>query len=124
MAQFLFGPAQITILISGGQNPNSNVGGTNLELGRILIWALTYALIFTGPFSVEKYHDALLSRYRQYGPIFKETIAGHTIVHLMDPEYIKVMYQTEGKIPYIKPLLETTQMYRKIRNLSPGLGNT
>ena len=111
--------------------PSSKLVQTRSELGSGLDqfrigpdFDLTHVLIFTGPFSVEKYHDALLSRYRQYGPIFKETIAGHTIVHLMDPEYIKVMYQTEGKIPYITPLLKTTQMYRKIRNLSPGLGNT
>ena len=36
------------------------------------------------------FHDALLHRYREFGPIFKETIAGETVVHLLDPEFIKV----------------------------------
>ena len=73
---------------------------------------------------IDKYHHALLSRYKQFGKIFKETIAGQTKVHLMDPEYIREMYYHEGKTPHIPPLLETTQLYRKYRGLSPGLGNT
>ena len=77
-----------------------------------------------GPFSIERKGDALLSRYQQYGRIFKETIAGKTIVHLADPEYFKTVYAHEGRIPHIPPLLETTQLYRKYRGLSPGLGNT
>ena len=76
-----------------------------------------------GPFSPETYDKALMQRYFKYGKIFKETIAGGTVVHLFDPEYIQTVYQHEGKIPHIPPLLETTQMYRKYRNMSPGLGN-
>ena len=84
---------------------------------------MRYTLI-AGPFSVPGFHQSLLDRYRQYGDIFKETISGHTVVHLLNPEYIKCMYATEGKVPHIPPLLETTQMYRKYRDMSPGLGNT
>lgn len=76
-----------------------------------------------GPFSPETYHKALMQRYFKYGNIFKETISGETIVHLFDPDYIQTVYQHEGKIPHIPPLLETTQMYRKFRDMSPGLGN-
>ncbi len=50
--------------------------------------------------------------------------AGETVVHLFDPDFIKVVYLNEGKIPHIPPLVATTQMYRKYRGLSPGLGNT
>ena len=73
---------------------------------------------------METYHHVLIERYRQYGKIFKETIAGNTRVHLFDPEYIRLMYAQEGRTPHIPPLLETTQMYRKYRDMSPGLGNT
>ena len=66
----------------------------------------------------------LLQRHKRYGKIFKETIAGQTRVHLFDPDYIRLMYSYEGKIPHIAPLQETTQMYRKYRDMSPGLGNT
>lgn len=77
-----------------------------------------------GPYRIETYHEALLDRYRKYGKIFKETIAGQTTVHLFDPSYAQLMYQSEGKQPHITPLLDTIQMYRKHRNMSPGLGNT
>jgi len=73
---------------------------------------------------MDTYHLSLMDNYHRYGKIFKETIAGRTKVHLLDPDYISVMYQQEDKMPHIPPLLETTQLYRKIRNLSPGLGNT
>jgi hypothetical protein len=64
-----------------------------------------------------------VAHYRKYGKIFKETMAGETVVHLFDPDYIHVVYQNESKIPHIVPLMETTQMYRKLRKMSPGLGN-
>ena len=79
---------------------------------------------FLGKLSIQNFKDVLISRYHEYGPIFKETIAGETVVHLLDPEFIKVIYLTEGKVPHIPPLLETTQRYRELRGLSPGLGNT
>ena len=53
----------------------------------------------------------------------KETIGGATAVRLFDPDYIRIVYQSEGKIPYIVPLLETTQIYREQKEMSPGLGN-
>ncbi len=43
-----------------------------------------------GPHSVQKYHEVILERYKRYGPIYKETIAGDTIVHLLHPDFIKV----------------------------------
>lgn len=75
-------------------------------------------------FDVDRFQDALISRYKEYGPIMKETIAGVTAVRLFDPDYVKTVYQHEGKIPYVAPLLDTTKQYREQRNMSPGLGNT
>jgi len=73
---------------------------------------------------ISRLQDTILERYRRYGPIYRETTAGETIVHLLRPDYIQTVYQNEGKIPYLVPLMETTQMYRRLRQLSPGLGNT
>jgi hypothetical protein len=50
-------------------------------------------------------------------------MAGETVVHLFDPDYVQVVYQNEAKMPCIVPLMETTQIYRKLRKMSPGLGN-
>lgn len=90
------------------------------------LYVRDYLFIFlsSGLHSPSKYHDVLLERYRQYGKIFKETIGGRTVVHLLDPEFIREVYAQEGKIPHIPPLLETTQLYRQYRNMSLGLGNT
>ena len=73
---------------------------------------------------ISRYHETILERYRRYGPIYRETIAGETVVHLLRPDYIQTVYQNEGKIPYLVPLLETAQRYRRLRQMSPGLGNT
>lgn len=75
-------------------------------------------------FNIDRFQDAIRSRYEEYGDIMKETIAGATVVHLFNPDYIRTVFQTEGKIPHIAPLLETTQRYRKEKGMSPGLGNT
>ncbi|XP_014662612.1 PREDICTED: probable cytochrome P450 CYP44 [Priapulus caudatus] len=70
------------------------------------------------------YHKRLLQLHKRYGKIWKETIAGNVIVHLMDPDMIRTVYDAEGKIPHIPPLQETTQKYRKEKEMSLGLGNT
>lgn len=75
-------------------------------------------------FSVQAYHKTLPEMYGTYGGIWKETIAGKTTLHLMDPDLIRLVYDTEGKIPHIPPLQETTQKYRKDKDMSLGLGNT
>ena len=76
-----------------------------------------------GPFCTQTYHKALLHRYFKYGKIYKETIAGETVVHLFDPDYIQTVYQHEEKSPHVTAIMESTKLYRKFRNLSPGLGN-
>ncbi|XP_064605304.1 probable cytochrome P450 CYP44 [Liolophura sinensis] len=76
-----------------------------------------------GRFKIERYVDALLERHRMYGPIVKETLLGHTSVHLFHPELVKQYYRNEEKLPYVPPLVEATQLYRKKQKYSPGLGN-
>ncbi|XP_048741993.1 probable cytochrome P450 CYP44 [Ostrea edulis] len=75
-------------------------------------------------FSVDRYQDALISRYKEYGPIVKENIAGITSVRIFDPDDVRTVFLNEDKQPHVAPLLDTTKQYREQRNLSPGLGNT
>jgi len=73
---------------------------------------------------ISRLQDTILEYYRRYGPIYREKIAGETVVHLLSPDYVQTVYQNEGKIPHIVPLLETASMYRRLRQMSPGLGHT
>uniref|UniRef100_A0AC34QE83 Cytochrome P450 n=1 Tax=Panagrolaimus sp. JU765 TaxID=591449 RepID=A0AC34QE83_9BILA len=75
--------------------------------------------------SVEKYPEDLLRLYEKYGPIVKEDIGWGRgpVIHVFDPEDSKIIFQTEGKSPHIVPLQETTQMYRQMKGMNPGLGN-
>nr|XP_022297733.1 probable cytochrome P450 CYP44 [Crassostrea virginica] len=75
-------------------------------------------------FTIDRYQDALMSRYKEYGPIVKETIAGVTTVRVFDPDDVRTVFMNEDKQPHVAPLLETTKQYREQRDLSPGLGNT
>ncbi|OWF43587.1 probable cytochrome P450 CYP44 [Mizuhopecten yessoensis] len=82
---------------------------------------------YRGPFqkfNIDRFQASLQDRYQKYGPIMKETIAGVTAVRLFDPDYVKIVYQNEGKVPHVAPLLDTTRLYRSQKNMSPGLGNT
>uniref|UniRef100_A0AC35GE01 Cytochrome P450 n=1 Tax=Panagrolaimus sp. PS1159 TaxID=55785 RepID=A0AC35GE01_9BILA len=75
--------------------------------------------------NVENYGNILLKMYETYGPLVKENIGWGRcyVVHVFDPEDSKVIFQNEGKIPHITPLQETTQMYREMKGMNPGLGN-
>ncbi|XP_048746407.2 probable cytochrome P450 CYP44 [Ostrea edulis] len=75
-------------------------------------------------FTVEKYQDAVISRYKKYGSIVKETMLGVTSVRIFDPDDVRTIFQNEDKQPFVDPLLETNKLYRDQRNLSQGIGNT
>ena len=68
--------------------------------------------------------DTLIDWHKEYGSVVKETFLGHTVVHVFDPEAIRVVYANEDKWPRIEPLAETSQIYRERSGVSPGLGNT
>ena len=45
-----------------------------------------------GPYSRQKYHEALLSMRKEFGPLVKENLgAGKEIIHVFDPEDIKTV---------------------------------
>jgi len=78
-----------------------------------------------GPYNRLKYHEALSSMHKEFGPLVKEKMGpGKDIVHVFDPEDIKTVYANEGAHPEIPPLQETTAMYRAQKNMSLGIGNT
>ncbi|CAG0891336.1 unnamed protein product [Darwinula stevensoni] len=78
----------------------------------------------SGEFKVKQYHKVLKKLHLKYGPIARQQIGPRLLVHLFDPEDVKTVYQHEGKMPVVPPLQETTQLYRKQKELSLGLGNT
>ncbi|XP_069121991.1 probable cytochrome P450 CYP44 [Argopecten irradians] len=83
-------------------------------------------LQYTGPlktYDIDNYQSALESRWKQYGPVVKETIGNRTHVRLFDPDHVKIVYQHEGVWPKIVPILESSRKYRETKGMSPGLGN-
>ncbi|XP_069693132.1 probable cytochrome P450 CYP44 isoform X2 [Periplaneta americana] len=76
-----------------------------------------------GKHKVEKYHMVLEDLYKQYGPLVRQDLGTNTIIHVFDPDDIKTVYINEGTTPYVVPLQETVQLYRKTRDMSLGLGN-
>ena len=47
-----------------------------------------------GPFSKDKYQEALMSLYREYGNLVRQNIGGREIIHVFDPEDIKTVNYT------------------------------
>ncbi|GMR60196.1 hypothetical protein PMAYCL1PPCAC_30391, partial [Pristionchus mayeri] len=75
--------------------------------------------------AVENYHNDLISMQQKYGDIFKEKLpfgAGYR-VHIFKPDDARTLFTSDGKKPYIVPLQSTTQKYRQLRGMNPGLGN-
>ncbi|XP_031571785.1 uncharacterized protein LOC116305923 [Actinia tenebrosa] len=58
--------------------------------------------------------------FKEYGPIFKETLFGRTGVHVMDPKDCEKVFRSEGKYPYRIPL-ESWLRYRKEKGYHPGI---
>ena len=65
---------------------------------------------------------ALKSSFEKYGPIFKRTIMGRTIVLVQDPRDVEIVFKADGKHP-VRPgeVLKASEMYSKSRNLPKGL---
>ena len=57
--------------------------------------------------------------FEQYGPIYKETIMGRTIVYISDPKDAETVYKAEGKYPKrVIPQLKAIEKYYKSRGMS------
>ena len=56
--------------------------------------------------------------FEQYGPIYKETIMGKTIVYIHDPKDVETVYKAEGKHPRrVIPQFKAIEKYYKSRNM-------
>lgn len=69
------------------------------------------------------YHQEVCRLHQQYGPVVREVLGTQTVVHIFDPADIRAVYESDGKMPHIPPLQETTQFYRQEKDMSLGLGN-
>ncbi|XP_068247247.1 probable cytochrome P450 CYP44 [Palaemon carinicauda] len=69
------------------------------------------------------YHKDVCDLFEKYGPVVREAFGSHIIIHLFDPSDIRQVYETDGRTPHVPPLQETTQFYRKQKDMSLGLGN-
>ena len=67
-------------------------------------------------------HEAIVDRFKQYGPIYKENIAGAEAVHILDPKDVADLFRMEGKTPR-RIIMEPMAHYRKIRKKNAGIAN-
>ncbi|KAK7070241.1 hypothetical protein SK128_013938 [Halocaridina rubra] len=72
---------------------------------------------------LKTYHNDVCELFFKYGPVVREVFGSQTIIHVYDPADIRQIYESDGKMPQIPPLQETTQFYRKKKDMSLGLGN-
>lgn len=75
--------------------------------------------------TVEGYNHHLEEMYHKYGKIVKENLGfgRKHVIHLFDPADAQTVLAADGKTPFIVPLQETTQKYREMKGMNPGLGN-
>ncbi|XP_071520796.1 probable cytochrome P450 CYP44 isoform X2 [Panulirus ornatus] len=69
------------------------------------------------------YHQDVCNLYHKYGPIVREDFGSLPVIHLFDPADIRTVYESDGKMPHVPPLQETSKLYRQQKNISLGLGN-
>jgi hypothetical protein len=72
---------------------------------------------------MDDYHNVLRELHAKYGPVVREDIGSDTVIHVFDPDDVKVVHSVGGKTPEVPPLQEAAQLYRQQRGLSLGLGN-
>jgi hypothetical protein len=60
----------------------------------------------------------LQTSFEEYGPIFKRTILGRTIVSVQDPKDVEIVFKADGKYP-VRPgqVDKVGNRYKKSRNL-------
>lgn len=56
--------------------------------------------------------------FEQYGPIYKETIMGKTVVYVHDPKDVETVFKAEGKYPKrVIPQFKAIEKYYKSRKM-------
>ncbi|EYC08569.1 hypothetical protein Y032_0065g3618 [Ancylostoma ceylanicum] len=82
-------------------------------------------VLFRSRHSIAHYYDWLVDLHKRYGPIVRvnQGFGRGYVVHVFDPEDSRQVFASDGRQPFIVPLQETTQRYREIKGMNPGLGN-
>ncbi|CAJ0573431.1 unnamed protein product, partial [Mesorhabditis spiculigera] len=75
--------------------------------------------------SIRGYFGALVDLHAMYGDVVRveQGWGRGAVVHIFDPEDAKKVLMADGRQPHIVPLQETTQKYREMKGMNPGLGN-
>ncbi|RCN36156.1 unspecific monooxygenase [Ancylostoma caninum] len=82
-------------------------------------------VLFRSRHSIAHYYDWLVDLHKRYGPLVRvnQGFGRGYIVHVFDPEDSRQVFASDGRQPFTVPLQETTQRYREIKGMNPGLGN-
>ncbi|EPB79790.1 unspecific monooxygenase [Ancylostoma ceylanicum] len=92
-------------------------------------------VLFRSRHSIAHYYDWLVDLHKRYGPIVRvnQGFGRGYVVHVFDPALLRnasqlpedsrQVFASDGRQPFIVPLQETTQRYREIKGMNPGLGN-
>ena len=66
----------------------------------------------------------LQTSFENYGPIFKRTVMGQTVVSVQDPRDVEIVFKADGKYP-VRPgkIAKIGEWYRKSRNIPNGVAS-
>ncbi|KAK5980493.1 Unspecific monooxygenase [Trichostrongylus colubriformis] len=81
--------------------------------------------LFRSKRSIANYFEWLVDLHTRYGSIVRveQGFGRGAVVHVFDPEDARQVFASDGRQPFIVPLQETTQRYREMKGMNPGLGN-
>lgn len=81
--------------------------------------------LFRSRRSIADYYSWLVDLRKRYGSIIRvdQGFGQGAVVHVFDPEDARHVFASDGRQPFIVPLQETTQRYRQMKGMNPGLGN-
>ncbi|XP_006825135.1 cytochrome P450 10-like [Saccoglossus kowalevskii] len=75
-----------------------------------------------GPYQLDKLHLAAIERFREYGPIFKETIGENTFINIIEASDVETLFRSSGKNP-ARPPMAPLQYIRELRKRNIGLAS-
>ena len=91
-------------------------------------WGLPYfgndAFSFVKRVTFDEQMAALREAFEKYGPIFKKTVMGRTIVFFEDPNDVEAVFKGDGRFPVRSDdLLRPQREYMNSRKLPEGLAS-
>lgn len=90
-------------------------------------WGLPYfgdVLSFVKTFELDEQIAALQNAFAKYGPIFKKTVMGRTIVFFENPSDVEAVFKGDGRFPIRSDdLFKPQKEYMDSRKLPEGLAS-